>query len=90
MGAAREGADIWFMLSGRWSYNGQWRGRALFTRRFWRNEYVWHDSFGKYWARAYTCRFWGHLPPRVVSDPGEPLRMHCFRCETSTYPESAP
>ena len=80
MGAAREGADAVWLLTSRWT-NGEWCGWALFTRRFWRNPYRWHDTFGKRWARVVTCRLRGHLPLRNVNDPGEPPRWHCFRCE---------
>lgn len=81
MGAARMGADIWWLLFGRWP-NGEWRGWTLvrrpMRRQVWRSPYLWHDSFGKYWARLTLCK---HPDPKVVSDPNEPLWLHCFRCE---------
>ena len=87
MGGCREVRDIWFFLFGFWS-NGKWRGWDLFRLGFWTSwatrEYLLHDSFGKYWARLVACRVFGHDEPRNVNDPGEPLRMYCFRCERAT------
>lgn len=75
MGAAREGANIWWMLFHRYP-GGQWFGwdipRAL------RSHYFWHDSFGKFWKRLTGCN---HPEPRKVNDPGEADRWYCFDCE---------
>jgi len=79
MGCAREGADVLFYLSGTWP-NGRWRGWDLLRRRIWRNPYLFHDTIGKRWARLVTCRrFCAKV--QNVNDPGEPMRMWCFKCE---------
>jgi len=77
MGACREGADIWFAISHRYPGNKEWMGWRLFTHRFWRNPYVWHDSFGKYLHRLYC----NHPHTRNVADPGQPFDEYCFTCE---------
>jgi hypothetical protein len=86
MSAAREGKNVWWYLFGFWS-NGKWRGRDLFTRRFWRHkEYILQDSFLTHWNRAVGCRVSGHAPLVNVSDPGEPHRMFCFKCYREVKP----
>ncbi len=80
MSAARETKNIWWYLFTISSYSG-WRGKDLLTRRFWRyREYLWHDSFGKYFNRLTRCPLLGCRYKRV-SDPGEVMRLHCFNCE---------
>jgi hypothetical protein len=85
MCGARENKNVWWYLFTFWpNYAGEgprWRGYALFARRWWRSEYVWHDSIGMYWHRAVTCRFFGHGKPQDISCPGEPPKVHCFDCE---------
>lgn len=52
-------------------------------RRILKSRYFWHDTFGMYWARVWTCR---HVHKYVlnVADPpqkdGEEI-WHCFDCE---------
>ena len=76
MGACRESSDIWFLLKRK-----NLRGK-LFKKRFWTNEYIWHDSFGKYFNRLIGCLLFGHRKVQNVSDylPKE-KEMHCFNCE---------
>ncbi len=80
MSANREGADLWFFLFGRWSYNGKWRAWDLFGRKVWTSPYFWHDSFGKYWQRLIGCN---HTPKQL-----EEGRWHCFKCEREAPPET--
>ena len=82
MGAARQNACLWWYLTYRYP-GGQWAGWDLFRRGYTnplRSSYFWHDTFGKYWARLWTCRNGCHNP-RDVSDPGEQMRIYCFDCE---------
>lgn len=80
MGNFRENVDIWTSLSMKYP-NGDWMGWRVFKRTFWRNPYLTHDSFGKYWNRLVGCRLAGHRNIQNVADPGEPKQMHCFNCE---------
>jgi hypothetical protein len=81
MGAARERKDILWMLCGRYP-GGQWRGRELLRRRWWRygREDIWNDTIGRHWNRLVWCRIAGHRRVFNANDPGEPLRMYCPRC----------
>lgn len=80
MSAARESKDIFFFLFGRWP-NGQWRGRHLFRRQFWRyREYMWNDTIGRHINRAIVCPLIGHQRVQNVSEPREPVRWYCFAC----------
>lgn len=85
MSACRENKNIWWYLFGVWkNYGGtknRWRGWALFHLRWWRSEYVFHDSIGKYWNRLFVCSKHNHIEVKLVSDYGEPIRYHCFKCE---------
>lgn len=74
MGASRQGADVWFYLFNRGGAVGI---KHFFRYRLWRNRFFFHDSFGKYFNRLYCS----HGDAKDVSDPGEPRRIHCFRCE---------
>lgn len=81
MGSYREGHDIWWTLF----HYPRWLLRRTFWfkyRGFGFNEYLWHDSAGKYLWRL-VCPIIGHGPlVNVDSDmPSEPPRWHCFRCE---------
>jgi len=77
---SRENMDLWRSLFYYYP-NGEWMGKRIFTRRFWRNKYVWHDSFGKYWNRLLGCRLWGHRDVHNIEDPRYPAKWHCFNCE---------
>lgn len=84
MGACREGANIWICLTKRYP-NGDWMGDRLFKKEFWRNSYLWHDSFGRYWNWLIGCRIKGHKNVQLLSDggchgDGSPVH-HCFACE---------
>lgn len=81
MPCAREGADLIQRVSGRYP-NGRWTGWDVFTRRFWRNPYLLHDTFGKRWSRLVGCPVLGHRRVQNVADPGQPVEWHCFNCET--------
>ena len=84
MGACRETKNIWWYLFGFNHTDGKWRGRDLFKRKWWKrwkHNYIWHDSVGKYFNRAFMCPLFGHGHVKDISDPGEPKRLHCFKCE---------
>jgi len=80
MGACRENADIWWSLFHRYPA-GNWCGWRLFHRRFWKNSYLWHDSFGKYWYRQTGCRLGRHGNVQVIDDDNGKKRSYCFDCE---------
>ena len=86
MCAAREAKNVWWYLFSKWpNYAGKgprWRGWDLFHRRWWRNsEYLYHDSFGKFWNRWVKCKLTGHHKVMDVACNGEPQRLNCFDCE---------
>ena len=88
MGASRETKNIWRCLFRR-NYNGEWMGRELFTRRWWRyREYVWQDSFGAYINRWLLCPVLGHRHVRNVNFemPAEPEDWYCFNCARHGVP----
>jgi hypothetical protein len=80
MGASRESFDIWQCLLSRYP-SGRWMGRRLFKKRFWKNSYLWHDSFGKYFNRVIGCKLWGHRHVANIADPDESKKLHCFNCD---------
>ena len=71
MGACREGADIWWMLR----HRPKWISKKVF-----KSQYFWHDSFGKYWSGLIGCRLLGHRNVQNISDTHE-KEMYCFNCE---------
>lgn len=75
MSCAREGANIWYLI--RWP----WGRRKLLTWGFWKGEYVWHDSFGRYWNQVFTCRLFGHQALALLDPETVDERVHCFKCE---------
>ncbi len=82
MGSSRQSGNLFFYLFGRWPYDGgRWRGFDLFTRRFWRNRYIWHDTIGRHFNAWFLCSLRGHGYVRNANDPGEPVRLYCFACE---------
>lgn len=87
MGASRENADIWWSLFHRYP-SGPWRGWRLFHRRFWKNSYLWHDSFGKYWNGLVGCRFRGHGNVQVINDENGMIKKYCFDCQQTMGPNS--
>lgn len=85
MGCSRENFNIWRLLFSRSIIDRKWRWKEIFSLRFWKNSYVWHDSFGAYFNRFIRCPLFGHGKLQNVSDPGEPKIMYCFRCEKITH-----
>lgn len=86
MGECREGKNIWWYLFSFWpNYGGKdkrWRGYDLFTRRWWEyREYIFHDSFGKFWNRWIKCPITGHKNIKNIGEPNDPSEYHCFDCE---------
>jgi hypothetical protein len=88
MGNCRDTKNIWWYLFGRYSFYQtrwkRWRGHTLFTKEFWtgyNKRYIFHDSFGQFWNRIFVCPIFGHKKIQDISDPNEPMELHCFKCE---------
>jgi hypothetical protein len=86
MSDGRQSANLWWYLTHGWhNYAGKgrtkWAGWDFFRQRLYRSSYFWHDSFGQYWHRWVVCEWRGHPKVVNVADPGEPARLHCFKCE---------
>jgi hypothetical protein len=78
IGCSRMNCNVWWHLTRR-GYR-----KELLTRRFWRQSYIWHDSFGKYINRYVTCRLFGHRNVQVIDMSNGNKRRHCFACECDT------
>jgi len=84
--ASRETFDLWWDLFHRYP-NGDWRGYRLFTKRFWRYGFFWHDSFGRYLNWFILCPLLGHRKVQNVADPGEEKMFYCFCCDRKVKEE---
>ena len=89
MSGCREGRNIWWFLFTFWPSHGgrdsRWRGREVFHRRWWSSPYVWHDSVGKFWHRAVTCRR-THGNVMLLAAENGVRRSYCFNCERGVTP----
>lgn len=80
MSAACETKNLFFLVRYRWGW------KRLFTWRFWRydRQYIWHDTFGRYFYRWIGCRVFGHRAVQDISQYDTPYpgpELHCFNCE---------
>ena len=79
MGACRESMSIWLWLFNKRLHD--WKG--FFKRKIWRDEYFWHDSFGRYFNQLIRCKVVGHKRT-WMGDGGcqeEKPHYYCFRCD---------
>jgi len=79
MGAAREGASIWFYLFGKSKYC---KPRDFFNRKLYKSPYFWQDSFWTPLNRLIGCRVLGHRNViRILDDDNDykPVDF-CFNC----------
>jgi len=87
---ARENKNIWWYLFTYTNYGDKkkWRGYKVFTKNWWRNEYVFHDSIGKFFNRYIICKINGHKELKKITICKESSKKisYCFACET--YKES--
>ena len=97
MGACRENMNIWRMIKNcffRFSkgYDGRpyeiKRLYRLLSRDVWKykshREYLFHDSFGRYFNRLIGCRVFGHRKAQWMQDGGcsdERPKWYCFNCD---------
>ena len=92
MSDCRATKSLWFHLKkcivGYGKHYGRWKStKDLFRllKKVMVNEYTrdtfLHDSFGRYWNQWIVCKIKGHGHVQNVSDPGEPKRIYCFKCE---------
>ena len=80
MSACRQTASLWFWL--RHDF------KLFIKQKMWRNDYFWHDSFGKYWNRSIGCRLNGHKNVHRLEEGCINPNPHwyCFACETEVDP----
>jgi hypothetical protein len=75
--------NIWsYLFSFRYTSDSKyWKGKEVFTVKWWNEDNVFHDSIGRFWNRFIGCRLIGHEFISDIVGSDRIIQSYCTKCD---------